>query len=203
MEVIFKQLHSKDFRNAIDFAIRGMNFSRYVDSPLALRLYGRYFLYLELERASQVIAAYVEDQLVGILMADMKNEPKQHHSFWRTLYVKMFKSIMGFIVKDEADIYEEANKAMFQSYVSRIIPDGEICFLATDPSIHGKGIGTQMLEELCRREKGKLIFLYTDSNCTYQFYEHKGFKKSEEKEITMMLQGKKVSLTCLLYSKRL
>jgi ribosomal protein S18 acetylase RimI-like enzyme len=203
MKIIFKQLQRKDFRKIIDFAIEGMKFSRYVDNPLALRLYGRYFMYLELERASQVIAAYSEGRLVGILMADMNNQPKQHSSFWRALYVKLFKKIMGFIVKGGADIYEETNKAMFETFVSRTNPDGEICFLVADPSIHGKGIGTQLLEELGRREKGKLIYLYTDNDCSYQFYERKGFERSEEKEITMSLQGKTVALTCFLYSKRL
>ena len=203
MEVKIKQLQRKDFGKVIDFAIKGMNFNRYVDNPLALRLYGRYFLYLELERASQVLAAYMGDQLVGILMADMKNEPKQYSSLWRKLYVKIFKAIMAVVVKGGPDIYDEANKAMFNNYVSRTIPNGEICFLAANPTIHGKGIGTQLLEELSRREKGKLIYLYTDDNCTYQFYEHKGFERSEEKEIKMELQGKTVALTCLLYSKRL
>jgi hypothetical protein len=106
-----------------------MHFHRYVDNKIALRLYGRYFLYLELERASQVLAAYMGGQLVGILMADMKNEPKQYSSFWRKLYVKIFKAIMTVAVKGGPDIYDEANKAMFQKYVNRAIPDGEICFL--------------------------------------------------------------------------
>lgn len=141
-------------------------------------------------------------QLVGILMADMKNEPKQYSSFWRKLYVKIFKAIMTVAVKGGPDIYDEANKAMFQKYVNRAIPDGEICFLAVDPTIHGKGIGTQLLNELSRREKGKLIYLYTDDYCTYQFYEHKGFERVEEKKIEMEIGGKTVPLTCLLYSKQ-
>jgi GNAT superfamily N-acetyltransferase len=202
MEVKIKKLQRKDFGKVIDFAIEGMHFHRYVDNKIALRLYGRYFLYLELERASQVLAAYMGGQLVGILMADMKNEPKQYSSFWRKLYVKIFKAIMTVAVKGGPDIYDEANKAMFQKYVNRAIPDGEICFLAVDPTIHGKGIGTQLLNELSRHEKGKLIYLYTDDYCTYQFYEHKGFERVEEKKIEMEIGGKTVPLTCLLYSKQ-
>ncbi len=60
-----------------------------------------------------------------------------------------------------------------------------------------------MLKELEKREKGKLIYLYTDNNCTYQFYEHKGFERSEEQQIEMELGEKNVPLTCLLYSKQL
>jgi ribosomal protein S18 acetylase RimI-like enzyme len=91
---------------------------------------------------------------------------------------------------------------MLNDYLKNANPDGEICFLAADPTIQGKGIGTLLLEELGRLEKGKLIYLYTDDNCTYQFYEHKGFERSEEKEIKMELGGKTVPLTCLLYSKQ-
>lgn len=203
MEVCIKPLARKDLGRAIDFAIEGMHFDRYVESRLGVRLYGRYFLYLELERASQVLAAYMGDRLVGILLADMHGEPKRHVSFWRGLYVKLFKSIMAAVAKGGPDIYDAANKAMFACYSKSAKPDGELCFLAADPAIHGKGIGTKLLDELGRREAGKLIYLFTDSDCTYQFYEHKGFERSQEKEILMELGGKAVPLTCLLYSKRL
>ena len=51
-------------------------------------------------------------------------------------------------------------------------------------------------------EKGKLIYLYTDNACTYQFYEHRGFKRSEEQDIVIELNNKKVPLKCMLYSKK-
>lgn len=203
MEVQIKALKRRDFSKVIDFAIKGMHFDRYVDSSLALRLYGRYFLYLELERATQVLAAYIDDRLVGILMADMKDEPKLYSSFWRSIYVKMVKSVMAVALKGGPDVYDMANKAMLKEFAKRAVPNGEICFLATDPTVHGKGIGTKLLDELSRREKGKLIYLYTDDNCTYQFYERRGFERSEEKEIRMQLGEKNVPLTCLLYSKQL
>jgi ribosomal protein S18 acetylase RimI-like enzyme len=203
MEVEIRALERKDFNKVIDFAIKGMHFHRYVDSEFTLRLYGRYFLYSELEHATQVLAAYIGDRLVGILMADMKNEPKSNGSFWRKIFVRMVQVVMAAIFKGGPDIYDSANKAMFENFVKRTTPDGEICFLAADPAIHGKGIGTKLLDELSRREKGKLIYLYTDDNCTYQFYEHKGFERSEEKEIKMELSGKTVPLICLLYSKQL
>ncbi len=203
MDVKFQKLKKKDFSKVIDFAIRGMNFDRYVQNKLALRLYGRYFLYLELERSSQVISAYMGDELVGILMADMKHEPKQYSSIWRKAYIRIFKSIMEFFASDGADSYDETNKAMLSEYLTNHTPDGEICFLAVDPTTHGKGLGTLLLNELSKRESNKLIFLYTDSNCTYQFYERKGFIRSVERNIKMELGKNKVPLTCLLYSKEL
>lgn len=203
MKIEIKKLEQKDFSKVIDFAIKGMHFDRYVDNKLALRLYGRYFLYLELERATQVLAAYMGDELVGVLMADMKKEAKQYASFWRKLYINTMKTIMSIAFRGGSDTYEGTNKSMLEQYLKSATPDGEICFLAANPAVNGKGIGTLLLEELSRREKGKLIYLYTDDNCTYQFYEHKGFHRAVEKKIMMELGGKVVPLTCLLYSKQL
>ncbi|GAB1476775.1 GNAT family N-acetyltransferase [Bacillota bacterium] len=202
MEIEVKELAKRDFNKAIDFAIKGMHFERYTDNKLSLRLYGRYFLYLELERATQVFAAYMDTQLLGILMADIKNENKIYSSFWRRIYLRIFKGIMALVVKDGPDAYDEANKAILDDYLRKNTPDGEICFLAADTAIQGKGIGSLLIKELSRREKDKLIYLFTDNNCTYRFYEHKGFERAEEKEIEMDLRGKVLQLTCFLYSKQ-
>ncbi len=197
MDIEIRDLNRKDYGRAIDFAIKGMNFNRYVDGKTELRLYGRYFLYLELKRATQVFAAYMDDRLVGVLLADMKDEPKRYTSFWGNLYVKIVKTVMAIAYKNGNARYDTANAAMFKEYKKRVVPDGEICFLAADPAIQGKCIGTQLLNELAKREKGKLIYLYTDDNCTYQFYEHKGFERSEKKEIEIEIHGRIVPLTCL------
>lgn len=197
MDIEIRDLNRKDYGRAIDFAIKGMNFNRYVDGKTELRLYGRYFLYLELKHATQVFAAYMDDRLVGVLLADMKDEPKRYTSFWGNLYVKIVKTVMAIAYKNGNARYDTANAAMFKEYKKRVVPDGEICFLAADPAIQGKCIGTQLLNELAKREKGKLIYLYTDDNCTYQFYEHKGFERSEKKEIEIEIHGRIVPLTCL------
>ena len=201
MDIEIRELRRKDDNKVIDFAIKGMNFDRYVDGKLAPRLYGRYFLYLELKRATQVIAAYMGDRIVGVLMAEMKNEPKQYGSFWRNFYVKIVDAVMAMAYQNGVAPYETANQVMLKEYMKTANPDGEICFLAADPTLQGKGIGTKLCNELARREKGKQVYLYTDDNCTYQFYEHKGFERSEEKEIEIEIHGKITPLTCFLYSK--
>lgn len=201
MDIQCKELRSRDHGKVIDFAIKGMNFNRYVEGKMELRIYGRYFLYLELRRATQVLAAYSGDRLVGILMATMKNEVKRYGSCWRNLYVHIVNTVMAIAYRNGVAPYATANETMLNEYVKRADPDGEICFFAVDPTIQRAGIGTLLLNELARRNEGKLVYLYTDSNCTYQFYEHKGFERCEEQAIEIELQGKTAQITCLLYSK--
>ena len=63
------ELRKKDMRKAIQFAIKGMHFDWYMDSKLELNLYGRYFWYLESNKATQMIALYDDDRLAGVLLA--------------------------------------------------------------------------------------------------------------------------------------
>ena len=57
-----------------------MHFEWYLDNPFLLQLYGRYFWYLELSRATQVIAAYAGEELAGVLLAELEGEPKKYRS---------------------------------------------------------------------------------------------------------------------------
>ena len=46
MELQIKPLKKQDYSKAIQFAIRGMNFDRYMENKTVLDLYGRYFWYM-------------------------------------------------------------------------------------------------------------------------------------------------------------
>ncbi len=197
-----RELDKKDFKKVIQYAVRGMHFDKYAKNNLILKAYGRYFWYLEYTNATQVIAAYDREELLGVLTADMKGEPKKYKSFWKCLYVKLVEIVQNMFFGGGVTPYNEANKEMFAKYTQQYKPDGEIRFLAANPDSKIRGIGTYLLKELSTREAGKEIYLFTDTNCTYQFYERRGFERAGEKEIVLDLSGE-VDLKCLLYRKRL
>ena len=74
MEIEIKDIRKKDYKKAIQFAIRGMHFDWYLDNQFMLNAYGRYFWYLEINRATQVLAAYIGGEFVGVLLAEIKGE---------------------------------------------------------------------------------------------------------------------------------
>lgn len=202
MGLQIKPLKKQDSSKPIQFAIKGMNFDRYMENKTLLGLYGRYFWYMEMSRASQVIAAYCGDELAGVLLAKMKGEPKAHTSFWESLYVRIFGFVQHRFAKDSVGPYDAANEDMLKNLAAEQELDGEICFLAANPDLKIKGVGSLLLSELEKREPGKRIYLFTDSNCTYQFYEHRGFERAREKKVTLGLAEKgDVGISCYLYSK--
>ena len=90
MEIVIKEIiRKKDYKKAIRYAIEGMQFNRYLNNKIFLNLYGRYFWYLELTNSTQIISAYIGDELVGVLLANINGERK-YKSFYKSLYVKIF-----------------------------------------------------------------------------------------------------------------
>ena len=160
-------LRKKDYQKVIGYAITGMHLDWYISNRWVLNAYGKYFLYMELNRATQIIAAYEGDELAGVLLAEMIGEKPVQYSFFRNLYVKFFDILQHLFAGGAVGEYDEANKRMLADYKRHAQTDGELIFLATNPNIKGKGTGTVLLEELRRREPGKRIYLYTDSACTY------------------------------------
>ncbi|MDR0983601.1 MAG: GNAT family N-acetyltransferase [Ruminococcus sp.] len=191
----------KDYGKIQKFAMQGMNFNMYTENKLELYFYTKYFWYLELNRATQILAAYDGNKLLGVLLADMKNQPKAAYSPFRNLYVKFMEWVMAVGYKGSSDEYEKANSEMLAEFKRTHSPEGELNFFAVDPEMKGKGIGTKLLSELERREKGKLIYLFTNTGNSFYFYERKGFKRSGSRSIEILMHGRKIPHDCYLYSK--
>ena len=107
------------------------------------------------------------------------------------------------LYKSASDAYDAANAEMLAQFKAEQPSDGELNFFAVEPAIKGKGIGSKLLYELARREKGKLIYLFTNTGCTYEFYDKKGFERPYTRQIDILMRGKKIPQECYLYCKRL
>lgn len=198
-----KELRKRDYKKARQFAIQGMHLYWYVSDKIRLNLYARYFLDMELSCATRAYGAYIDGEFVGILLANMKGESKKYRSIWRTAYIRFFDWLQHFAAGEGVETYDKANQEMLRAFCENNTPDGEIVFLAANPDSKVRGIGTALLSALEKDESGKIVYLYTDNACTYQFYEHRGFNRVGEQQIELNLEKKKVPLTCFLYAKKL
>lgn len=197
-----KPLQEKDYQKAIQFSIIGMNFERFMNNKLILNLYGRYFLDLSLNKATDMIAAYEGEELMGLMIVKTNSHIHPYRTKWRQFTVGLIDWIQKVFVHG-ASTYNASNENMKKKYLKTYQPDGEILLLAANPSVKGKGIGTFLLKELKRRYPNKEFFLFTDSGCTYQFYDHRGFEKVGSEHTILTIGKQDVPLECMLYRKRL
>ena len=153
-----KEVCKQDYKKAQKFAIQGMHLDWYMDSKVILGLYAKYFWYMELNRATKVYGAYADDIFVGVLLAEIKNEPKRYYSVSKAIYVKIFDWLQHLVAGKGVEEYDEANKDMYKSFCQKNKPDGEIIFLAADPDCKIKE------QHYClhlKKMKAENLFIYT------------------------------------------
>jgi ribosomal protein S18 acetylase RimI-like enzyme len=201
MDIEIRQIKKNDSNAARKFAIEGMHLNWYASNRFELYIYSKYFCYLEISKATKALGAYMGNNMVGILLADIKNEQKIYKSIWYKIFVKTISFFMNILYKNASNTYDETNERMLNEFKKENNPDGEINFFAVDPNFKGKGIGTLLLNELEKQEKGKLIYLFTDNGSTYQFYYRRGFRESGKTDIKLKINTKETDLTCFLFSK--
>ena len=116
-----KEVCKQDYKKAQKFAIQGMHLDWYMDSKVILDLYAKYFWYMELNRATKVYGAYADDIFVGVLLAEIKNEPKRYYSVSKAIYVKIFDWLQHLVAGKGVEEYDEANKDMYKSFLPRTL----------------------------------------------------------------------------------
>ena len=89
MKIEIKDIRKKDHKKAIQFAIKGMHFDWYLDNKFLLNAYGRYFWYLEINRATQILAAYADGEFAGVLLAEIKAKKRNTRVFCKKATLKL------------------------------------------------------------------------------------------------------------------
>ncbi len=110
MEIQITNIKKKDYKKAIQFAKTGMHFDLYLDNKFLLYLYGNDFWYDELNRATQVIAAYVGEKLAGVLLADIKEKRNHTGRLEKQCISNIFNLLQTLFYKGGAGVYDTTNQ---------------------------------------------------------------------------------------------
>lgn len=98
----------------------------------------------------------------------------------------------------EQSLLEDSTRRTFSQK-----PSAEILFLTANPKGRVHGVGTALLNQFERAAAGRCAYLYTDTGCTYSFYEHRGFVREGKKNIEVKHGKSNFTLSCFLYAKQL
>ena len=201
-KIIFRNYKNED-RQALEDIIRiTWNYDKFGSPKTAARL-ARVYLNSCLANQTFTQVASVNGRPVGVIMG--KNIKKYRRS--PILAIKLFASIISLYSTKEG---REVSKIF--GCVSGIDDgllescqkdyQGEVAFFAINSVYRGKGIGKKLFQSLLSYMKAENIsrfFLFTDTSCNYQFYEHQGMIRRCQKEHTFEVGAQKSSMSFFLY----
>jgi predicted N-acetyltransferase YhbS len=84
-------------------------------------------------------------------------------------------------------------------------PDNEITLFAVAEETRGRGVGGRLFEDAMgylRSHGQQSFFLYTDTDCSHGFYDHRGLTRAATRDISMTLGGRRHDLRVFLYTGR-
>ena len=147
--------------------------------------------------------ALVDNVPVGIIMG--KNRATHKSSF--SLQLKKIKSIVKLMISKEGRSVSKifgCVDGIDKELLTRCPTDyqGELAFFAISQKCRGKGIGKALFQkvvEYMRSQKIQKFYLFTDTSCSYGFYEHQGMKCRQEKKHHFDVNGLPGEMTFFLY----
>lgn len=201
-KIQIKEFNPTDLEKVRQFATTGMQFDKYIENKFALYFYGKIVAEMELKNSTIALGAYLENKLVGFIFARVNFQRLKYSTLKRNLTVNLGNKLINLFDNDDmAKTYDQANQRMLKQFMKNK-PDGEITFFAVDSNIKHQGIGTQLLEALENKLQNQLIYVFTDSNCDYQFYLKRGFKIFDQIDVTLD-EKDSTPLTCFLLYKNI
>ncbi|AEB75145.1 GNAT family N-acetyltransferase [Clostridium botulinum] len=96
---------------------------------------------------------------------------------------------------------QKAYKQLLKEYSGKF--DGEVVLFVVGKECRGKGIGKRLMNnflDFCKRKEQRKIYLFTDTQCNYGFYDNNGFKRIGEKDVSINNSDGEIEMGVFLYS---
>lgn len=188
-QISLRAVQKKDYPYIEEIIRKTWHYDQLGGSPKDAGHMARLYLRSCLQRATFSRVAVVDGRVLGAILADSKNA-KRKGALRRTLAqwwaaALLFTTKTGRKIGRFFQVFEQADRELLAE--SHRSFDAEICFFAVDESARGTGLGKKLfsvaLDDL--REKGaKDFYLFTDTSCTYSFYEKRGMRRLGEKVVS-------------------
>ncbi|MCC5894684.1 MAG: GNAT family N-acetyltransferase [Alkalibacterium sp.] len=178
--ISYRPLEKKDFKGLAAVISDTWHYEK-ISSPFTATHLAYAFLYSSLAHHTYTQIAIKEDTPVGLIIGRTNTVPFQHKRYYVHLFFHLFllvftsegkQAIQSF--RRNTQVTHALLKLTYESY------DGEVLLFAVDKSTRGNGVGSTLFNgylTYLRSEGARTFYLFTDTSCSYTFYEHKGLKR--------------------------
>lgn len=200
--IIIREYQKNDRKDIENIIREAWNYDQLASPKVAEKL-AAIFLASCLTNQTFVRVADLDGKAVGIIMG----KDNHNHSCPFSLKVNQFKAILSLLFSTEGrktwKIFGRVNEidSMLREESAKDY-DGEVAFFAVNSEIRGKGLGKRLFSSFIDYAKStnfKNFFLFTDTSCSYQFYDSIGLIRKCQKNHTFTVNGQKAPMSFYLY----
>lgn len=202
MQIQLREYQKEDFKSLANIIRETWHYDVFSSPKTALKL-ARVFLSSCLTNYTFSRVAVLNGSVVGIILVkDIEKHKCPVSNILRqikhilSLYIsregrkvtKIFSSVNGI----DKQLLNENNK----SYPA------ELALFAVTSSCRGLGIGKilfQSVLDYIKQQKLEAFYLFTDTSCNYDFYEHQGMVRRCEKEHMFNINGQQAKMNFFVY----
>ena len=202
--IVYRPYQPQDAEDIKKIINEAFYIHRYVTGRLVLDSALEIYLRERLLASTWTRVAVQDERVVGIIMGQVDGQPRLGGRFTNRLLtlahtlragilgLPQWKSMRQYFAFDR--VYGELRKKTPSPLTD------ELTLFAVDSSTRGLGIGKTLYRDYLDhlRSLGRSDFyLYTDSLCTFQFYEKQGMTRTASEDMNLVLDGKPEALGVL------
>lgn len=188
----------KDKKNLTSLTKQSVKFGRFVKENDIDDFATKFFLNAYKE-ATIALGAYINNVLQGFILFSSYLEKTGRKDFPEKLYEKLSEKFSKYKFLEDNDIYRKTCETLLVSLNQQF--DGEITLFVVDKNARGNGLGKILLTKclnLIIESNHQNIFLTSDNECNYTYYQKYGFNieregkvKHSKEEVTVYIETKK------------
>ncbi|WP_257162184.1 GNAT family N-acetyltransferase [Corynebacterium cystitidis] len=155
------------------------------------------YLHTAVLRATHFRIALIDDKPVGLLIGRIQGDPVLPGARGKlAAIVGNFFRLLPVFPRERTGLKDWASEQLvawrlMRRITARNIPVGnEVVLFVVSSQCRGTGVGKALFGEFS--EQAEEFFLYTDSHCTWQFYEKRGMRRVAEIQRTSPLYSEPV-----------
>ena len=135
-------------------------------------------------RATHCRVAELNGEVVGVAAVRVGNPKEEDVNFWSEISCEAFEKLKEISPEAELELrgyYDFEEKAHTQMLANCDCDTTfELTLFAVSSKARGHGVGSELLSQMINHLKeagADNYFLYTDTNCNWQYYENRGMKR--------------------------
>lgn len=201
-DIIYRTIKKEDYKQISNLIAESFDLNSYIVDEESLKEVKEHYLYSCLAEATYINIAEIKGKIIGVIMGNSKNDYKLYKHI--IFIAKIFKYRLKKQLTRENDLNYKQIQIIYKELLDRHKNkfDGILTLFLVDKKYRGLGIGYKLFTNLLLYLKNKRtnrIYLYTDSECNYHFYEKQGFNLLEIKACNLLKNNKNFNMDIFLY----